>query len=246
MLFFRKKRAPKAPLEPVIEVFVRHTPFSPASNHKKRPAFFDKERCYQNLIATADERVRLTHILDTAHGKDHFLSGQGVEIKGGTEAQSFLALIDYVSSLKLQPNTLIYFVEDDYMHRNGWVDVLFEAFELPIDYATLYDHSDKYKVYPKLFSKIFVSPSCHWRTSPSTTNTYAMRFSTFQEDFWIHRRFSLARKVTADHDKFCFLRRKGRVLVSSMPGWSTHADPEHLSPCIDWEPYFKGSGLCKH
>jgi hypothetical protein len=153
-------------------------------------------------------------------------------------------LIEYVKNLELKPNTLIYFVEDDYVHRKGWVDALFEVFELPIDYATLYDHSDKYKAYPKLFSKIFVSPFCHWRTTPSTTNTYAMRVSTFQEDFYIHRRFSLARKVTADHDKFCFLGKLGRVLVSPMPGWSTHADPEHLSPCIDWEPYFKGSSLC--
>src|SRR5690606_29373063 len=131
-----KKRAPKGSLEPVIEVFVRHTPFSSASRHKKRPALFDKERCYENLIATADERVRFTHILDTAHGQQHFLRGKAKEMVAGTEAKSFLALIEYVKNLELEPNTLIYFVEDDYVHRKGWVDALFEVFELTVDYAT--------------------------------------------------------------------------------------------------------------
>lgn len=242
MMFLRRRPLPKGPLQPVIEVFVRHCAHSSISAHKKRPAHFNKEACYRNLIATSDSRVHFTHFLDSS--PDHFLKGQGIAIQEGTESGSFLRMLDHVEKLKLHPDTIVYFLEDDYVHRPGWVDVLFEAFSLPIDYATLYDHSDKYKAYPKLESKIFATKSCHWRTTPSTTNTYAMRFSTLIQDFSIHRRFSIGRKVTADHNKFMFLGKRGKVLISSIPGWSTHADPEFASPCIDWEPYFQGGVLC--
>ncbi|MDE3047840.1 MAG: hypothetical protein KGI83_05765 [Verrucomicrobiota bacterium] len=228
-------------MQPVIQVFVRHCTFSSISAHKKRPLHFSKERCYRNLCATQDARVQITHFLDVAHGGAHFLQpGQAIEMAEGTESGSFLKMLDHVAAQNLHPDTIVYFLEEDYIHKPGWVDILFEGFSLEADYVTLYDHGDKYKVYPKLQSKIFVTPSCHWRTTPSTTNTYAMRFSTLLADFSIHRRFSIGRKVTEDHNKFRYLEKKGRILISPMPGWSTHADPEHLSPCRDWEPYFKG------
>ncbi len=246
MIFFRKKPTPKKPPEPVIEVFVRHCTYSSISANKKRPLHFSKEVCHRNLLSTADSRVSFTYFLDTATEGDHFLKGKAIEIREGTESGSFLNMLEFVKNLDLSPDTIVYFLEDDYIHRPGWVDILFEGFSLPVDYVTLYDHRDKYTAYPKLQSKIFTTPSCHWRTTPSTTNTYAMRFSTLKEDFEIHRRFSLARKVTADHDKFCFLGKKGRGLISPMPGWSTHADPEHLSPCIPWESILERSHLCTH
>lgn len=244
-MFFRKKKASIAPPQKTIEVFVRHCTYSSASAHKKRPPHFSREACHQNLLKTGDERARLSFFLDTAQGGDHFLKGKAIEIKEGSEALSFLRMLEHVNNLNLHPDTLVYFLEDDYLHCPGWIDVLFEGFSTKADYVTLYDHRDKYTMYPKLLSKIFVTPSCHWRTTPSTTNTYAMRFSTLLEDFSIHRRFSLARNVTADHDKFCFLGKRGRMLISPMPGWSTHADPEFASPCIDWEPYFHKEALCK-
>ncbi|MGB7978321.1 MAG: hypothetical protein WCF19_04075 [Chlamydiales bacterium] len=243
MFFFRRKTVKGSPQRPV-EVFVRHCHYSAASQHKQRPAGFSKEACYRNLLATLDERIRLTHFLDTARDGDHFLKGQAIEINEGTEAGSFLRMLEYVASLALHPDQIVYFLEDDYLHRPGWIDVLLEGFSTAADYVTLYDHLDKYTLYPKLSSKIFATASCHWRTTPSTTNTYAMRFSTLKEDFSIHRRFSLGRKITADHDKFCFLKKRGAMLISSIPGWATHADVEYASPCINWAPFYK-ENLCK-
>ncbi len=244
-MFFLRRKNKKGPPQPQIEVFVRHCNYSSISAHKKRPSQFNKEACHRNLLATSDHRVHFTYFLDVAREGDHFLKDQAIQIKEGTESGSFLRMLEHVEKLDLHPDTILYFLEDDYIHRPGWVDVLFEGFSTPADYVTLYDHRDKYTAYPKLTSKLFATPSCHWRTTPSTTNTYAMRFSTFLQDLSIHRRFSLGRNVTADHDKFCFLGKKGAVLVSSIPGWSTHADPEFASPCIDWEPLYKET-LCKH
>lgn len=237
--FFRKKSK--------IQLFVRHCYFSSASHKKERYRHFDRIQCFQNLLATLDEReVNLTFFLDTFYqgDKKHFLLEQKkypvIEIKAGNEAASFLKMLDYVIDQGFGDETLLYFLEDDYLHRPGWVKILKEGFTLPFDYLTLYDHRDKYflPLYENLQSKIFHTESCHWRTTPSTTNTYAMRYQTLLRDLDIHRAFSLNRKISADHEKFCLLNEKGASLISPMPGWSTHAEPKFASPCFNWEEMF--------
>jgi len=226
-----------------IELFVRHCHFSEVSQHKERFSNFSREACHANLMQTLDSRVNVTFLLDTFRPieKPHFITQEQrfpvVEISEGTEGGAFLRLLDYVVAKRFSPETIIYFLEDDYLHRKGWVDVLLEGFTLPdISYVTLYDHKDKYFLpcYQELASKLYHTASCHWRETPSTTNTYAMRFETLIQHLDTHRAFSLNRKITADHDKFCALRKQGGVLVSSIPGWATHMEPAYASPCIDW------------
>ncbi len=228
-----------------LKVFLRTCYYSSASAHKKRPKGFSHEKCVANLIETLKgSRVQLTLLLDRAHkgNAPHFIEKMRgfelVEIDEGTEAGSFLRLLDYVESLPLDPETLLYFVEDDYWHRAGWVEVLREAFTLPnIDYVTLYDCSDKYTApsYSSLTSRLYFTPSSHWRTTPSTTNTYAMKCQTLKQHMPVHRAYSEGVKITEDHKKFCALAAEHQAtLISPIPGWSTHMEPELLSPCLDW------------
>ncbi len=236
-------------MNPKIEVFVRHCHFSDISAHKERCPGFSRKRCHENLLSTLDfKRVNLTFLLDTFHPskEPHFVTNQTkypvVEIKEGKETGSFLQLLDYVEKRNFSPETILYFLEDDYVHREGWVDVLLEGFSLPgISYVTLFDHRDKYfhPNYTDLKSKIFYTPSCHWRTTPSTTNTYAMRAGTLKNSLETHRAFSRNRKISADHDKFVALEKQGEILVSPLPGYSTHVEREFFSPCFDWDRYFK-------
>ncbi len=236
MIFFKK---------PKIELFVRHCHFSDISQHKKRLSNWSRERCFENLLSTLDpKRVNVTILLDTFHPmkETHFVKKQTrypvLEISEGTETGSFLKMLDHVVSKKFSPETIIYFLEDDYIHRAGWVDILLEGFSLPeVDYVTLYDHKDKYflPLYADLNAQLFHTKSAHWRTTPSTTNTYAMRFTTLKEHLPIHRAFSEGRKISADHDKFCKLREMGARLISPIPGWATHTEIEFASPCIAWE-----------
>lgn len=230
------------PYQGKIEVFSRHCLFSKISHKKKRLLGFSKEKCYRNLIETMDPaQANITHFLDLSNGdpSGHFLPPEKtVEIREGTESGSFLRMIEHVTALPIHPETIVYFVEDDYIHRAGWVNVLKEGFSIPnIDYVTLYDHHDKYfyPIYAKLTSRLFTTPSCHWRTTPSTTQTFAMRFKTLQRDLAIHRKFSENREISADHEKFLYLGKQGATLISSIPGWSTHAEPEFASPVINWE-----------
>src|SRR3990167_1312854 len=221
-----------------IEIFSRQAFFSSISAHKKRPPHFSRERCFQNLVETTDfSKANLRILFDLANGpkENHFLKEEKrfpiFEFRGGTETAAFLFLLQTVSRLPIDPETILYFVEDDYLHNPSWIEILLEGFQLPdIDYVTLYDHQDKYFLYPELQSQIFVTPSCHWRTTPSTTNTFAVRFRTLLADLAIHRKYSRNRKISADHKKFIHLQKKGRRLISSIPGWSTHAEPDFASP----------------
>ena len=235
MVFFRKDS---------IEILVRHAIFSDISKHKKRPSYFNRKRSYENLLATIDPSFKVTFFLDLYHGslQEHFLSKEKkhpvITFKEGTESGAFLYLLEYIAALDVSDNPIIYIVEDDYIHRKGWGKILLDAFSLPqIDYATLYDHKDKYTFsqYEELRSKIFAGKYSHFRTTPSTTNTFAARLATFKEDLSIHRRYSEGRKISADHEKCLALQEKGRILVSAIPGWSTHAERDFLSPCIDWK-----------
>ncbi len=233
---------------PKIEVFVRYCHYSSASAHKNRYEGFSHEKCFENLMETADfNQVNFTFLLDThfAKGEPHFIEKQTrfpvVKIDAGCEGKAFLALLDFVMEKKMNKETILYFLEDDYLHRPRWGEVLLEGFSLDQgDYITLFDHRDKYtfEMYQDLESKMFQSTSCHWRTTPSTTNTYAMRFQTLKNDIEIHRKYSEGRKISADHEKFLELGSKGSSLISSVPGYSTHAEPEFASPCFDWGSLF--------
>jgi hypothetical protein len=229
-----------------IEIFVRHCFFSSISHQKKMLPGFSKKKCYENLISTIDSSLaNITFFFDSYHGSldDYFLKEDNeypiISIKEGKEALSFLSLLEYVDKKNFHPETIIYFLEDDYLHREGWMQVLLEAFELPIDYVTLFDHKDKYmfEEYKDLKSKLFQTKSSHFRTIPSTTNTYAMRFATLKRDMAIHRKYSEKRDVTADHEKFLELGEKS-TLISPVPGFSTHCEEEFASPCVDWQKYF--------
>ena len=169
------------------------------------------------------------------------------EIDAGCESVSFCKTIDLILSSKdVKDDDIVYLLEDDYLHRPGWPLVMREAFaSFGVDYVTLYDHADKYMhdVYPNLATQLLATRACHWRTTPSTTNTYSLYFKTLREHRDDHLAFSDIEKygrITADHDKFMAMMAKGRVLISSVPGFSTHVESNLMSPTVNWEYLHRG------
>ncbi len=230
----------------MIHIFQRHCWFSPNSAGKERPEWFSRENCFRNFKRSLDDRVKVTLVYDNAGGplNKHFLGEENVfkivEFTGGNDSKSLLNLLHYVIDQNIRDEDIVYLLEDDYVHRKGWIDILMEGFEYSdADYVTLYDHNDKYFLprYRRLESKIIVTPSVHWRYIPSTTNTWAVRFKTLKKHFKIQERFSPGRGGSArDHDKFQYLRKKKKAyLISPIPAYSTHAEVAYLSPIIDWE-----------
>ena len=233
-----------------IEVFLRHCYSSPnqALPNRKRPPWFNKGKILENLKRTINpELAKINIVYDEHFGSiaDTFLSEEkDVEIINcGNEAGSFLRTLEIVESRGYDDDTIIYFIEDDYLHRENWCETLIEAFDLPAQYVSLYDHLDKYidSGYDNLASKVFFTDSCHWRTVPSTCNTYAGKMGQLKQDMHLHKHFSAASPdgISMDHAKFVELGRHGRRLITPMPGYSTHCDLLH-SPTIDWEKYIDG------
>lgn len=228
----------------MIRVFQRHCNVSSNSIGKTRPEWFSREKCFKNLLGTMSEEVDLTVVFDGTPA-NHFIEKYNgfklVSFEGGNDGLSFLNLLNYVEGLDLAEDDIIYLLEDDYLHQPNWTEVLEEGLSRPgVEYVTLYDHKDKYflPMYSDLQSQIIVTSSAHWRTIPSTTNTYACRFSTLKKHMDIHKEYcDLEKGFTRDHDKFTRLWQEGSNLISPIPGFSTHVEVEYMSPVVNWRQY---------
>lgn len=233
-----------------IKIFARHCKFSTNSANKARPSWFTREGCFNSFLNTLDADCELNICFDgTIAGSGHFLENakyagkfQLYEKRGGNDAKSFLNLLDIVKASDFSDDDILYFVEDDYLHNIGWPKIMKEGFKyIDVDYITLYDHQDKYflETYEELMAKVGITPSVHWKTVPSTTNTYACLGKTFKRDFAIHVKYcDVAGGVTRDFDKFYELTSLGKTLINPLPGYSTHCEPDFMSPVVDWEEVY--------
>ncbi len=227
-----------------IKVYVRHSFYSPNSAipNRKRPDWFDKKKIWDSFLGKTNTNICDIKVIYDFHfgdSSDQFFSSEVeiVKINCGTEASSFLETLEIIKKDDNKDDDIIYILEDDYLHVPGWENIIIEGInDLGADYISLYDHLDKYKDYPDLLSKICVTKSCHWRTVPSTCNTYACKYSTLIRDFDIHRLYSINHYngVSSDNSKFLHLGSIGRNLFTPIPGYSTHCNLE-MSPTIDWE-----------
>jgi hypothetical protein len=227
-----------------IEVFLRHCYYSHLQYSSNcRPSWWDKEKVFENFKRTLNpETTNYTIIYDKHHGerKNTFLKNEEnvYEIDCGKESLSFIETLDYIVSQDFENDTIIYFLEDDYIHRPNWDKILIDGFTLPVEYVTLYDHGDKYQeMYKDFMTKVLHTELSHWMPTPSTTNTFAVKFKTLKEDYIIQKKWSVGYEPSADHAKFIELNQRGKNLISSIPGYSTHSHKDTLAPCIDWEKY---------
>jgi hypothetical protein len=230
-----------------IEVFLRHCYYSKLQElpDRTRPKWFNKIKVFENFKKTINPKlVNYTIVYDEFYGsidKTFLSKEENVEvIKCGSETDSFLSTLDIIQSRNFDDDTIIYFLEDDYLHRPGWCDILLEGFSIGSHYVTLYDFD--FFIASGYLCEIFTTPSSHWRAVPATTNTFACKYKTLLEDLEIHKKHSIngvkeqkGFHYSKDYDKFWELQQQHRYLISPMPGWSTHCDANHLSPIIDWE-----------
>jgi len=222
----------------LITVLSRHCNFSNISVGKERPKWFDRKKCLQNLIETKSDEIDLDIkiLFDGIQKSDHYVNDFNIpiiNINGGTGAKSYLRSIEYAKLLK---SKYVYFVEDDYLHRQNWDKILLEGLK-EFDYVTLYDHPDKYKKeYKNYKSNVRLTKSVFWKEVPSTTDTFACSIKTLKEDFDIHYDFSnRGHDGSLDHLRFLSLNDKGKRLYSSLPGWSTTVLSNYQSPLYDWK-----------
>lgn len=181
-----------------------------------------KESCLANFRKVAGDDF--TIVADTCHlvtidalQKNH----KDVVVTSEGNAGSFWKCLEFFLE---SGEERAYFVEDDYLHLPGAIKVLEEGLEIA-DYATVYDHPDKYSEEYGFgeTSKVMRTKSSHWRFTQSTTMTFAANKKSLEDDISIWMQF-LSGKHPHDHLAFSALNEKGRKLAVSIPGLACHTD----------------------
>ena len=230
-----------------IEVFIRHCYYSKIQElpDRIRPSWFNKIKVFENFKNTFNpDLINYTIVYDEFYGsidKTFLAKEKNVEIiKSGSECDSFLETLKTIQSRNFDDEQIIYLLEDDYLHRPGWCDIMLEGFTINSHYLTLYDFD--FFIAKGWLCEIFTTPISHWRAVPATTQTFACRYKTLIEDLETHQKYSIngvkeqeGFHFSKDYDKFWELQKQERYLISPMPGWSTHCDENHISPIIDWK-----------
>jgi hypothetical protein len=221
-----------------IHIFYRHYNIE-GTDYKNRPKWFNFEKCFINLLNTIKDKNVDLHLVMDGDVENNFIGKYKDKyilhtINAKSDKLSFWKTWDIVKQTLINENDLIYFLENDYLHINGWVEKVIELFKSyqGLNYVSLYDHNDKYflPMYDNLMSKIIITQSNHWRTTPSTCGSFIINKQIFNEDYQEHV------SIEGDHNKFLHLTNsKGRHIITPIPGLSTHCMEELLSPTINWK-----------
>lgn len=238
-----------------IEIIYRHVHKKHESRSrdpsKIRPSWFSYEICFYSILNSLfhsknleDLRFRLNVVYDGTSTElesdwiyEYLQRANQVRtylVNGGSNAESwkYALSLGLINDEKHLASDIIYFVENDYFHRKEWALTVTEVANYLDNghYLSLYDHADKYfyDSYKNLASKVMVSATCHWRTTPSSCGTFMAKRITIAEDLPVWLKM-------ADHAAFISLSQtKNRQLITPIPGLNTHCMVGLISPCIDW------------
>jgi hypothetical protein len=211
--------------------------------NKIKPTYINNEACLINALNTfSTEKHEWLVIADNvSEATKQMLERYVLNIKYvsvGHGAGTFNLALD--EALQSADDGIIYFLENDYLHKPGADKILEEGFDLGYHYVALYDHPDKYINGANPFvedggevTRVMLSNSCHWKLTNSTTMTFAAQVKTLKEDESVFREYTMG-SYPKDFEMFLALREKQRGLITPIPGYSTHGETAWLSPLTDW------------
>ena len=197
---------------------------------------FDGIKCLRNFLSCINNKDKLTIFIDNS--SDKFcqtikdIHPNIVKINLGN-CKSFLFAVNYAIK-NFDKEERVYFVENDYLHKPNIEKYLEDGFNTGAKFVGLYDHPDKYRVYPDLRSKIFLGKKRYWRTTPSTCMTFATTVESLITHFNLIKQACSAPVAPEDHALFTNIQQTGDILVTPMPGRATHLEKTDLSPFVDW------------
>jgi len=212
---------------------------------KEKPEYVNNASCYRSALFVFGKSA-WTVIADNASEETKRLveecSGDIKHVKIGHGAGTFNIALDI--ALGLPDDEIVYFLENDYLHRYNADKVLESAFDLEFDYVTLYDHPDKYlNPYEggnpfcsnrSESTRVYLGKHCHWKLTNSTTMTFAAKVKTIKQDISVLRKWTSG-SHPHDFQMFTELTQRGRRLASPLPGYSTHGETKWLSPLTNWK-----------
>jgi hypothetical protein len=219
---------------------------------KEKPEYITKINCLKNALKHFKQKdflLIMDNVSDNLKSEiEKVYGGKAHLVQVGHGAGTFNIALDHAIGktgiLSVSDDEIIYFLEDDYLHKEGSQRIIEDGFELGMDYVTLYDHPDKYlnpieggNPYCEgraEFTRVYLGNNSHFKLTNSSTMTFAAKVKTLKEDEGIMRSWT---NGTHPHDFQMFqeINKKGRRLVSSLPGYSTHGETRWLTPLTNWE-----------
>jgi len=205
---------------------------------KQKPSYITNSNCLLNALTAFPLKSHQWKIIADGVGEEtrSLLKACGLHFYTeytaiGNGAGTYLKHLE--KAICLPSNDVVYFLEDDYIHQLTAANALREGSMLPVDYWTLYDHPDKYMSYqsggnPFCINQgeecIVYNPGMYWwRTTNSTTMSFAAKVKTLKQDF-IQIKGFVDGTHPEDFKLWLSLRSAGRKLVSPMPSVSTHGE----------------------
>ena len=218
---------------------------SDAGYNKVKPDYINNEKCLQNFCNVFYDHIYDITVLadncsdDTITMIKKYIDPVNIrKVSVGHGAGTFNLALD--EALRYDDKTIVYFVENDYLHKPNSDKILIEGFQVGYSYVALYDHPDKYidGANPLVedggeVTRVMLSDSCHWKITNSTTMTFAAQVKTLKEDESILREFTSGTHPN-DFPMFLALREKQHGLITPIPGYSTHGETSWLTPLTDW------------
>tara|TARA_Y100000310_G_scaffold295841_1_gene327570 strand:+ start:832 stop:1521 length:690 start_codon:yes stop_codon:yes gene_type:complete len=213
---------------------------------KEKPNYIDNEKCLANAtkvfkdtdwyIIADNVSKETSDMIEKYKSKDHLCYTS----RGNGAATFNLALSE---ALTYEDDDIVYFIENDYLHKPGSQKILEEGFSLDASFVALYDHPDKYMTPGQggnpfctdggEDTRVYLTDGCHWKITNSTTMTFAAKVSTLKRVEPILRKYTSG-KHPNDFQMFLELREQQELLITPIPGYATHGETSWLSPLTDW------------
>jgi len=219
---------------------------SDAGYNKVKPDYIDNESCLKNateVFKDADWYLIADNVSDQTNTMmQKYVPLNCTEYQSvGHGAGTFNLALD--KALTCNDDDIVYFIENDYLHKPESSKILKEGFELGASFVALYDHPDKYLDPSKggnpycegggEDTRVYLTDSCHWKITNSTTMTFAAKVSTLKRVEPILRKHTSGTHPN-DFQMFLELRQQGELLITPIPGYATHGETAWLSPLTDW------------
>jgi len=225
---------------------IRHLPIMEGRNnlrHKgQRPNWFDYNNCFDSLFTSIktipNERLKIKILFDGDRNDfyqdilykytEKFENIDVVYINGGSEMASGIILHNYIKSLKLPGEDLIYFVENDYLHSKNWYHQFMQFNNLIKDwgFVTLFNHPNEIPI------NIIQIDSMKWGEIYSTTGTYIVKAGVYNQ---LSLYYKLLRKDYRFFKIAC--RGIGFKMFTPIPTLAQHAMKGDISPTFDLENF---------
>ena len=219
---------------------------SDAGYNKVKPDYINNEKCLANATKEFDDSI-WSVIADNVSSDTNDMIQKYVTrdcilyTEKGNGAATFNLALD--EALTYDDDEIIYFIENDYLHKPGSQKIIQEAFELGASFVSLYDHPDKYMAPSKggnpyceggaEDTRVYLTDSCHWKITNSTTMTFAAKVSTLKRTEETLRKWT-SESHPNDFQMFLDLRAQKELLITPIPGLATHGETAWLSPFCKW------------